>query len=48
MFDSMSFLKNNFYEFENYLICGTRGWICPGDTRYTDHDKKYILEKLVG
>ena len=46
MFDSMSFLKNNFYEFENYLICGTRGWICPGDTRYTDHDKKIYLREV--
>ena len=32
--------------FENYLICGTRGWICPGDTRYTDHDKKIYLREV--
>lgn len=46
MFDSMCFLKNNFYEYGDYLICGTRGWICPGDTRYTDHDKKIYLREV--
>ncbi len=46
MFNSMYFLKNNFYEFEDYLVCGTRGWLCPGDTRYTDHDKKIYLREV--
>ena len=46
MFESMSFLKNNYFVYENYLICGTRGWICPGDTRYTDHDKKIYLREV--
>lgn len=46
MFNNMYFLKNNFYEFEDYLVCGTRGWLCPGDTRYTDHDKKIYLREV--
>lgn len=46
MFESMSFLKNNYFVYKNYLICGTRGWICPGDTRYTDHDKKIYLREV--
>lgn len=45
MFSNMFFLKNNYYEYGNYLICGTRGWICPGDTRYTPHDEKIYLRE---
>ena len=28
------------------MVCGTRGWLCPGDTRYTDHDKKIYLREV--
>lgn len=46
LYENMFFLKNNFTVYENYAICGARGWICPGDTRYTDHDNKIYLREV--
>ncbi len=45
LYDNMEFVKNSFAVYENYGICGTRGWLCPGDTRYTQHDKKIYLRE---
>ncbi|MGI6731023.1 MAG: metallophosphoesterase [Anaerovoracaceae bacterium] len=44
--DSMYFLQNTFYEAENMAICGTRGWICPGDDDFTPHDEKIYKREL--
>lgn len=40
MFSNTKFLQNNFYEYGDYAICGTRGWICPGGDKFTAHDEK--------
>lgn len=40
LYDDMSFLQNNFYQYEEYAICGTRGWICPNDVKFTADDEK--------
>ncbi|GIM31268.1 metallophosphoesterase [Paraclostridium bifermentans] len=40
LYDDMSFLQNNFYQYEEYAICGTRGWICPNDVKFTQDDEK--------
>lgn len=40
LYDDMSFLQNNFYKYEEYAICGTRGWICPNDVKFTEDDEK--------
>lgn len=47
LYDDMFFLKNNFTTYNDIAICGTRGWVCPNDTKYTDHDQK-IYEREVG
>ncbi len=46
LYNNMFFLKNNFAKYENYAICGTRGWVCSGDTRYTAHDEKIYLREV--
>lgn len=46
LYNNMYFLKNNFISYKDYAICGTRGWICPGDTRYTEHDNKIYLREV--
>lgn len=38
--ENVFFLKNNFTKYENVHICGTRGWLCPNDTDFTEHDEK--------
>lgn len=45
LYDNMQFVKNNFTVYEEYAICGARGWICPGDTRFTSHDNKIYLRE---
>lgn len=40
LYDDMNFLQNNFYQYEEYAICGTRGWICPNDVKFTEDDDK--------
>ncbi|MDD2484680.1 MAG: metallophosphoesterase, partial [Eubacteriales bacterium] len=45
--ESMYFLQNTYYKAGDYAICGTRGWICPGDSDFTEHDKK-IYERELG
>ena len=41
-FDSIRFLHNNAYEVEEYIICGTRGWIFENGQR---QDEKVILRE---
>lgn len=40
LFDNMFFLQNNYYIYKDYALCGTRGWTCPNDVKFDDHDKK--------
>ncbi len=43
---SMFFLQNNSYILGETAICGSRGWICPGDTDFTGHDEKIYKREL--
>ena len=36
---TINFLFNNAYEAENIAVCGTRGWICPGDRDFGKTDE---------
>ncbi len=47
LYEDMLFVKNSFATYEDYAICGTRGWLCPRDEYYTDHDYK-IYKREVG
>lgn len=46
MFKSMTFIKNSFTETEGIAICGGRGWLCPNDTAFTQHDRKIYNREL--
>ena len=39
-FEKIDFLQNNSFEYENYVICGTRGWTCN-----ESEDNKKILKR---
>ena len=41
--DTFFFLQNDCVKFENIIICGSRGWTCPGSSDYTEHDEKLYL-----
>lgn len=46
LYEDISFVQNNFFTYENYAICGTRGWTIPGE-KYSDHDMKiYNREQI--
>ncbi len=45
--DSMFFLQNSCYQAGDAVICGSRGWICPGDTDFTQQDEKIYNRELM-
>lgn len=46
LFESMNFVQNNFFTYNEYAICGTRGWNCPNHYKFTDHDEKIYLREI--
>ena len=45
-FDSLHILHNNCYVYENYGICGTRGWVnVPGEADAGDGDAKVLARE---
>lgn len=47
LYDDMKFIQNNFFYYEDYAICGTRGWICPGGEKFSNHDEKVYSRELM-
>lgn len=47
LYDDMDFIQNNFFSFEDYAICGTRGWICPGGDNFSKNDEKIFNRELI-
>ncbi|MDT8719026.1 metallophosphoesterase [Clostridium sp. 19966] len=47
MFSEMNFIQNNFFTYENYAICGSRGWLCPGGDYFKEKDRKIYDRELI-
>lgn len=47
MYEDTKFLQNNFYTYEDYAICGSRGWILEGSDRFTEKDQKIFNRELI-
>ena len=47
LYEDMDFIQNNFYNYNDVAICGTRGWNCPGSTRFSIHDEKIYNRELI-
>lgn len=45
-FENLSLLNNNFYEYEEWAICGTRGWFFE-EERSGVHDEKIFKRELL-
>lgn len=43
--ETFYFLQNDCVKFGNIVICGSRGWTCPGSADYTEHDEKLYLRE---
>ena len=46
VFQSIEFVHNTFATYGEIAICGTRGWICPGEA-FTDDDDKIYKRELI-
>jgi predicted phosphohydrolase len=46
MYDDLDFIQNNYIGLDDYAICGTRGWVSPNDSKFTDHDLKIYTREL--
>ncbi|MBC2582232.1 metallophosphoesterase [Clostridium sp. DJ247] len=47
LYEDMKFIQNNFFTYEDYGICGTRGWTCPGGENFSEHDNKIYIRELM-
>ena len=45
--DEMRFLQNSFFGVEGLAVCGSRGWLCPGDEDFTEHDEKIYKREVL-
>lgn len=43
--ESFFFLQNDCVRFGNVVICGSRGWTCPGSPDYSEQDEKLYLRE---
>lgn len=46
LYEDMKFIQNNFFSYEDYAICGTRGWTCPGGENFSQHDERIYTREL--
>lgn len=47
LYDDMKFIQNNFFIYNDYAICGTRGWILPGSESFSEHDQKIYNREII-
>jgi len=47
LYENMLFLQNDYCMVEDIAICGTRGWICPNNQKFTQQDKKIYERELM-
>lgn len=47
MYKNTKFLQNNYYTYEDYAICGTRGWISPNSNTFTNKDEKIYKREII-
>ena len=45
LFPSIGFIQNDCAEFDDLVLCGSRGWVCPGDPNYTENTDRKIYER---
>lgn len=47
MYEKTKFLQNNFYAYEDYAICGSRGWTLESSDKFTTKDQKIFDRELI-
>ena len=47
LFETIRFIQNVSYETDEFLIGGSRGWVCPGSEGFTPEDQKIYKRELI-
>ncbi len=47
LFPSIAFIQNDAYEGDNFVVMGSRGWLCPGDSGFSESEDRKIYEREV-
>lgn len=47
MYESITFLQNDYYTAEGIYICGSRGWLTPDNDDYGQEDEKIYKRELL-
>lgn len=43
----MEIIQNDFIDIGAFLVCGSRGWLLPGDDRFEERDEKIYRRELI-
>jgi len=43
----MEIIQNDYVDIGDFLVCGTRGWMLPGDDRFGEKDLKIFKRELI-
>ena len=47
MYETITFVQNDFYAAEGVVICGTRGWLTPDNEDFSEEDEKIYKRELL-
>lgn len=47
VYESITFIHNSIMTYQDTVICGTRGWLCPNDVQFTEDDEKIYNREAV-
>ena len=45
--DDMNFIQNGYFTYEDYAICGSRGWLCPNEVKFDSNDMKIYRREVL-
>ncbi len=45
--DDMNFIQNGYFMYEDYAICGSRGWLCPNEVKFDGNDLKIYKREVL-
>ncbi|MBQ9826356.1 MAG: metallophosphoesterase, partial [Firmicutes bacterium] len=45
LFGSVKFIQNDSFELDDSVVCGTRGWICPGEPDFSEETDRKIYDR---
>lgn len=47
MYDSITFVQNDCFVTEDFVVCGTRGWLTPDNDEFKEADEKVYRRELM-